>query len=77
MTVPGIIFFYRIYRTQKKMEDTWSGFQEDLKISTKRRNKFRKTYKMMHTFYFVISLTGLNRPNTRKDAPADNINNFH
>jgi hypothetical protein len=57
-------------------KDTQSGFQKDLKISIKRRNKFGKTYKMMHTFYFVISVTGLNRPNTSKDA-ADDINNFH
>jgi hypothetical protein len=50
---------------------------KDLKILTKRRNKFGKIYKMMQKFYFVIFVTGFNSDITKKDAAAGDINIFH
>jgi hypothetical protein len=36
-------------------------------MSIKRKKKFGKTSEAMEEFCFVISVTGLNRPNTGKD----------
>jgi hypothetical protein len=42
-----------------------------LKISTKRGEKFGKTSKTMEAFCFVVSVMGLNKPNTGKDKDDD------
>jgi hypothetical protein len=41
--------------------------KKDFKLSTERKKKFGKTTKATERFCFVISITGLNRPNSRKD----------
>lgn len=48
--------------------------KKDLKISTKRGQKFGETSKIMEAFCFVVSVMGLNKPNTGKDKDDEDDN---
>jgi hypothetical protein len=43
-----------------------------LKIIYQEKNEFGNTFEAIKGFCFAISITGLNRPNTRKDDDNDN-----
>jgi hypothetical protein len=49
-----------------------TGLEKDQPISTRKRKKSRKTSEMMEGFCFVISITGLNGPNTGKEDDGRN-----
>jgi hypothetical protein len=42
-------------------------------IPTKTENKFRQNFEKMEGFSFVTPVTGLNRPNTRKEDDDEGI----
>jgi hypothetical protein len=46
-------------------------FQKILKITTKRKKKFRKTSEIKEIFCFVIAITGHNTSITGKDDDGD------
>jgi hypothetical protein len=50
--------------------------QNGSKIPTKGEKKFRKTFKKMEGFSFVMPITGLNRPYTGKDDDDDLFHNI-
>jgi hypothetical protein len=67
-------FLYQYRKNWKEHVDRMSCDRipkNDSKISTKKENKFRKTFEKMEGFSFVTRVTGLNRPNTGKEDDFD------